>query len=103
VYAALALIMAALAASSVVASRWSVRRGHRAGDQLRSFVLIGSGALALLAAAVLVLGIVDDRGARAEALAMFALFTYAIYLLAAFVILRVTERRRPRTTISELS
>ncbi|MET1008081.1 MAG: hypothetical protein ABWX96_21200 [Propionibacteriaceae bacterium] len=93
-YAALALIMVALAGSSVVATRSAGRRGHRVGDQLTGFVYIGAGALVLLAAAVLVLGLVDDRGARAEGLAMFTLFTYAIYLLAAFVIQHLTDRRR---------
>jgi len=94
VYGALALIMVALAASGVVTVRVSARHGHVAGEQLSGFVWIGSGALVLLAGAVLVLGVLDDRGARAEGLAMFALFTYAIYLLAAWGILHVAARRQ---------
>ena len=86
--------MVALAVSSVLASRSVGRRGRVVGDQLLGFVYVGAGAIVLLALVVLLVGLVDDRAARAEGLAMFGLFTYAIYLLAAFVIHRLRARDR---------
>jgi cell division protein FtsW (lipid II flippase) len=95
VYAALAVILLALAAFSVLC----VHAGSGApdssvGQQLKGFLYVGALALLGLALAVLLVGLLGNRSARAEGLAMFGCFTYAIYLLAAFVVVdRVSSRR----------
>ena len=88
-YPALAVILLALAVFSVVATR----RPQPASDQLKGFVYVGAVALVLLAVVVVVVGMVADRNARAEGLAIFGFFTYAIYLLAAVLVDRVSSRR----------
>ncbi len=88
-YLALAVILMVLAVFSVVAAH----RPRPASDQLRGFVYVGAVALLGLAGAVIVVGIVADRAARAEGLAIFGFFTYAIYLAAAVLIVRVTRPR----------
>ena len=96
-YAPLAAILIALAVVSVLALRMS--RASRPlspssdPEQLEGFIYVGAGALILLAGLVVLVGLWGDRTGRAEGLAMFGFFTYAIYLLAALVIERLTTRR----------
>ena len=90
-YPALAVILASLGAFSIVAVRPSGRSSG--AEQLRGFVYVGAAALLLLAVAVLLVGRFAEGAARAEGLAMFGLFSYAVYLLVALLVLRLTGRR----------
>ena len=62
-------------------------------EQLRGFVYVGAGALALLAIAVIAMGLFANRSGRAEGLAVLGLFGYAAYLVAATVVLYVMSRK----------
>jgi hypothetical protein len=62
-------------------------------EQLRGFVYVGAGALALLAIAVIAMGLFADRSGRAEGLAVLGLFGYAAYLVAATLVLYVMSRK----------
>jgi hypothetical protein len=87
-------MLLALAAFSVLCVRTG--RGAPEGSvsqQLTALLYVGAVALAGLALAVLLVGLLGNRSARAESLAMFGCFTYAIYLLAAVVVDRVSSRR----------
>jgi hypothetical protein len=65
-------------------------RGRRIDlEQLKGFVYVGAGALALLAVAVILLGVFGNRSGRAEGLAVLGFFGYAAYLTAAAVVLYV--------------
>jgi hypothetical protein len=93
VYAAFAVILVALAAFSVACFHLGVVPGAaappRRSQQLKGFLYVGAVALLGLALAVVVVGLVGGRRAPAEGLALFGLFTYALYLLAALVLDRV--------------
>ena len=106
---ALAVILLAFAAFTVVVVR--LRRSVRATDdatavrvrsrpgrridleQLKGFVYVGAAALALLAVAVILIGLFGNRTGRAEGLAVLSFFGYAAYLGAAVLVLYVMSRR----------
>ena len=101
---ALAVILLAFAGFTVIVVR--LGRPVRATDeqnqtarrridleQLRGFVYIGAAALALLAVAVILMGLLANRNGRAEGLAVLGFFGYAAYLAAAAVVLYVMSRR----------
>jgi cation transporter-like permease len=104
VFGALAVILLALAAFSVLSFRISTRsrRGPQQGlhqpsegeSRLQGFLVVGAAALVLCALVVVVVGVAGDRSGRAEAVAMFGLFTYAVYLTGALVLHRWAGRRR---------
>jgi hypothetical protein len=109
VFWALAMILLAFAGFTVIVVK--LRRPVRAADdeseattsadlgrridleQLKGFVYIGAGALALLAVAVILMGLFANRTGRAEGLAMLGFFGYAAYLIAATVVVYVTSRK----------
>jgi hypothetical protein len=109
VYGALAVILLAFAWFTVIVVR--LRRRVAAADesseaivgadrarridleQLKGFVYVGAGALALLAVAVILIGLFANRNGRAEGLAVLGLFGYAAYLAAATLALYVMSRR----------
>jgi len=109
VFWALAVILLAFAGFTVIVVR--LRQPVRANDhahkdagagnparridleQLRGFVYVGAGALALLAIAVIAMGLFANRSGRAEGLAVLGLFGYAAYLVAATVVLYVMSRK----------
>jgi hypothetical protein len=62
-------------------------------DQLRGFVYVGAGALALLAVAVILTGLFANQSGRAEGLAVLGFFGYAAYLTTATVVLYVMSRK----------
>jgi hypothetical protein len=62
-------------------------------DQLRGFVYVGAGALALLAVAVILMGLFANQSGRAEGLAVLGFFGYAAYLATATVVLYVMSRK----------
>ena len=64
-------------------------------EQVQGFVLVGSGALALLGVAVLVVGLVGRPG-PAEAMAVLGLLAYLVYLAVAVLLIRRTARRGAR-------
>ena len=110
VFWALAVILLAFAGFTVIVVR--LRRRVAAADepseafvsadqerridleQLKGFVYAGAGALALLAVAVILLGLFANQNGRAEGLAVLGLFGYAAYLGAATVVLYVMSRKR---------
>jgi hypothetical protein len=110
VFWALAVILLAFAAFTVVVVRRRRRVGatadqHEAAgaaeparrldlEQLRGFVYVGAAALALLAAAVIVIGLFADQSGRAEGLALLGFFGYAAYLAAAAVVLYLMSRKK---------
>jgi hypothetical protein len=109
VFWALALILLAFAGFTVIVVR--LRRPASGADestaatagpdvgrridleQLRGFVYVGAGALALLAVAVILMGLFANRTGRAEGLAVLGFFGYLAYLVAATVVLYVMSRR----------
>jgi hypothetical protein len=109
VFWALAVILLAFAGFTVLVVR--MRRQVRAADepsdgtvaadhvrridldQLRGFVYVGAVALALLAVAVIMMGLFANRSGRAEGLAVLGFFGYAAYLGAATVVLYVMSRK----------
>jgi hypothetical protein len=109
VFWALAVILLAFAGFTVIVVR--LRRPARAGDasagaeggsgrerridleQLKGFVYVGAGALALLAVAVILMGLFANRSGRAEGLAVLGFFGYAAYLVAATVVLYLMSRK----------
>jgi hypothetical protein len=62
-------------------------------EQLRGFVYVGAGALALLAVAVILMGLFANRTGRAEGLAVLGFFGYVAYLVAATVVLYIMSRK----------
>jgi hypothetical protein len=62
-------------------------------EQLKGFVYVGAGALALLAIAVILVGLFANQNGRAEGLAVLGFFGYAAYLGAATVVLYVMSRK----------
>lgn len=94
VYAELAVILLALAAFSVLSFRVAeAPRGPR-DQQLQGFLYVGAAAVTALAAAVILVGLLGNGSGRAESLAMFGFFTYAIYLAGALLLNRWAGRRR---------
>jgi hypothetical protein len=97
VFWALALILLALAGFSVLVIR--MRRPTANSDtrfdveQLKGFVYVGAAALALLAIAVVIVGLVSGPSGRAEALAVLGFFGYGLYLGSAAAVLFVMSRR----------
>jgi len=109
VFWALAVILLAFAGFTVIVVR--LRRPAGAADatagpeegsrperridleQLKGFVYVGAGALALLALAVILMGLFANRSGRAEGLAVLGLFGYAGYLVAATVVLYLLSRK----------
>jgi hypothetical protein len=102
---ALAVILLAFAGFTVIVVR--LRRPVRATDdsnesareridpeQLKGFVYVGAAAVALLAVAVILIGLFANRNGRAEGLALLGFFGYAAYLAAAAVVLYVMNRKR---------
>jgi hypothetical protein len=62
-------------------------------EQLKGFVYVGAGALALLAVAVVLMGLFANRSGRAEGLAVLGFFGYAAYLGAAVLVLYALSRK----------
>ena len=109
VFWALAVILLAFAGFTVMVVR--LRRPAQAADarsgseegsrserridleQLKGFVYVGAGALALLALAVILMGLFANRSGRAEGLAVLGFFGYAAYLVAATVVLYFMSRK----------
>jgi hypothetical protein len=59
----------------------------------KGFVYVGAAALALLALAVILMGLFANRNGRAEGLAVLGFFGYAAYLVAATAVLYVMSRK----------
>jgi hypothetical protein len=109
VFWALAVILLALAGFTVIVVRLRRRVGRADGpsevvadadqrrridlEQLTGFVYVGAGAAALVAAAVILVGLFANQNGRAEALAVLGLFGYAAYFGAATVVLYATSRK----------
>jgi hypothetical protein len=94
VYGVLVVIMLATAASTVLVFRRT--RGGESGvrAQLESFGYLGAAALALVAAAVLVLGLAGVSGGRPEQLGMIGMFAFVLYLGIAYVVAHLLAHRR---------
>lgn len=96
-FLALAVILLAFAGFTVLVLRWrrpSVAPDPRFDlDQLKGFVYVGAAALAALAVAVVVVGLVAAPNGIAEGLAVLGFFGYLLYLVAAFLVLFVAARR----------
>jgi hypothetical protein len=76
-----------------VANRVSAKGRSIDLEQLKGFVYVGAAALAVLAVAVIVMGLYANRSGRAEGLAVLGFFGYAAYLIAASVVLYVMSRK----------
>ena len=93
--ALLAVVTAGFAAGLVW---WRVRRGGPPVpggidlEQVQGFVFVGSAALAVLGAAVLVVGLLGGTG-PAEAMGVLGLLAYLVYLLVAVLLIRRTAQR----------
>jgi hypothetical protein len=97
VYWALASILIAVAAFSGGVALLPRRTGARGwafdSVQLQGFLYVGAGAMALLALAVIILGLTRSHSGVAEALAVLGFFGYALYLGAAALIVLLGRRR----------
>jgi hypothetical protein len=62
-------------------------------EQLKGFVYVGAAALAMLALAVILMGLFANRSGRAEGLAVLGFFAYVAYLGAAALVLYVMSRK----------
>ena len=100
-YGSLALLVVATAGFAAGLVWWRVRRGEPGVpggvdmEQVQGFVFVGSGALAVLGVAVLVLGLLGRTG-PAEAMGVLGLLAYLVYLLVAVLLIRRTARRTAR-------
>jgi hypothetical protein len=94
VYGVLVVIMLATATFTVLVFRRTRGAGSSVRAQLESFGYLGACALALVAAAVLVLGLAGVSGGRPEQLAMIGLFAFVLYLGIAYVVAQVLGNRR---------
>jgi len=94
VYGVLVVIMLATAAFTVLVFRRT--RGMESGvrAQLESFGYLGAGGLALVAAAVLVLGLAGVSGARPEQIRMIGMFPFVLSPGIAYVVAHVLANRR---------
>jgi hypothetical protein len=102
VYGPLALLVLATAVFAAGTVWWRV---HRRGgpprpsgvdlEQVQGFVYVGSGALVVLGAAVLVLGVLGRTG-PAEATGVLGLIAYLVYLVVAALLVRRTAGRAAR-------
>jgi len=72
-------------------------------EQLKGFVYVGAGALALLSIAVILMGLFANQNGRAEALAVLGLFGYAAYLGVATLVLYLLSRKSQSADLSESS
>ena len=94
---ALAVILLAFAGFTVLVMRQrqpsSAPDPHFDLDQLKGFVYVGAAALAALAVAVVVVGLVAAPNGVAEGLAVLGFFGYLLYLVAATLILYIAARR----------
>ena len=61
-------------------------------NQLKGFVYVGAAALAGLAVAVIIVGLVAAPNGIAEGLAVLGFFSYLLYLVAATVVLYIAAR-----------
>jgi hypothetical protein len=61
-------------------------------DRLKGFVYVGAGALAGLAVAVVIVGLVAASNGVAEGLAVLGFFGYLLYLVAAAAVLYLFAR-----------
>jgi hypothetical protein len=99
---ALALILIAVAAFSVGVARLPRHPGAPSWVldpvQLRAVLYVGAGALVVLAAAVIIIGLTASRNGVAESLALLRFFGYALYLSAAVLITALG--RKPELSIS---
>jgi hypothetical protein len=102
VYGPLALLVVATAAFAAGVVWWRVRRAGATQvpggvdlEQVQGFVFVGSGALALLGVAVLVVGLLGRPG-PAEAMGVLGLVAYLVYLTVAVALIRRTARRGAR-------
>jgi hypothetical protein len=97
VYGPLASILIAVAAFSVGVALLPRRAGLKGWTfdsvQLRGFLYVGAGAMALLALAVIIVGLTRSQSGVAEALAVLGFFGYALYLGAAALIVLLGRRR----------
>lgn len=94
----LALILVALAVFTALVTRpWRPPTARSSVDreQLSGFMYVGSSALLVVAAVVVVLGLIDDGDGRAETVAVLGLLVYLIYLTAAGIVLK--QNRPPRS------
>jgi len=90
VYPVLAALLLALAGFTVLVVR---RRGPTVSEEALGFGYVGAAGLALLAVAVVVVGLLSRVPGRAEGLALLGFGAYVIYLLAAWVVVRFVRFR----------
>jgi hypothetical protein len=93
VYPVLAVILLAVAGFTVVVLRRSRGNASAVRSQLESFGYLGAGALALVAATTLVIGLAGVPGGTAELVAMVGFFAFVLYLGIAYVAATVIARR----------
>jgi len=97
VFWALALILLAFAGFSVLVIRMrrpnTLRDARFDVEQLKGFVYVGATALAMLAVAVIIVGLVTEPNGRAEALAVLGFFGYLLYLGSAAAVMFVMARK----------
>jgi hypothetical protein len=93
VYPVLALMLLAVAGFTVLVIRRSSRVSEAGGLHLESFGYVGAAVMLIMAGVVVVVGVLADQAASAEALAMVALFAFVLYMLVAYAITGYLSRR----------
>lgn len=91
VYPLLVVLLLALAGCTLLVAR---HQGPAVSEEALGFAYVGAAGLTTLATAVAVVGVLSSEPGRAEGLALLGLGAYVVYLLAAWVVVRLV--RRPR-------
>lgn len=91
--AVFAVLLLALAGGTALVAH---RRARVSSEEALGFAYVGAVGLALLAAAVVVVGRLPGEPGRAEGLALLGLGAYVVYLLAAWVVVGLAGRSRRR-------
>lgn len=90
-YLVLAVLLLALAGFTVLVVR---RPGVEASPEAAGFAYIGAAGGTLLAVAVVLVGLLSGVPGRAEGLALLGFAAYVVYLLAAWVMIRIARPGR---------
>jgi hypothetical protein len=92
-YPALAMILVGVAGFTVVVVRTTPSARDRARENLEGFGYVGAAALLLLAAVVIMIGLLGNGSGQAEGVAMVGFFAYLAYMLIAYFLTRYLGRR----------
>lgn len=92
-YPVLALVLVAVAGFTLFVLVRTPGADRAAREQLKTFGYVGTAALGVVAVAVVIVGLAANRRGTAELLAMVGLFAFVGYLVLAYLVARLVQRR----------